>query len=323
MPPGICANQSPNFPSSGAARRTMLTVDPRLIFPVPNDLKRQIRLSGIADATYRGINSEADFDKIKTNVNLNIDWHDAVFFGYDKDYGPVFAEVEPSPGTTGQSTGVMRSNQANTTPNNIGLSNFLPAVSTNYFKFKLHMPKFGLILESKDIVENSAQVTQLPPLESVFRLTRPITYKPNRKESKGFISTIKSNSVMAAIGGKLLKNVTIQSCDVSFVTEGGIGIELTLIEDDIASRTVRFSVKLTNLTDHDEIDVNWLVWPRPITQEMKLLDIFANIPLKRQPVIKEIKLNRNIFHMTRWLVVVAAGPENLDASMGARFPSIA
>jgi hypothetical protein len=280
MPGGICAKLVDTEFRAAARCSSVSTTFLGMRFRIP--------LGGFAEATFPD-RSDAELRSLAPGDRFSVAWERAVFFGRHPFLGEVVARLEPGTSTAPPQSFVQGKS-------GLGAGSFFPALNRNYLRFTLQIPRFGLLLESRDPIINSAQITQVPPYGSTYKLERPVRYSP---KGAGPLTGILST--------------TIETCDVKLVELANL--KVTFQEVGRTSSEVKFEAKVTNETTEPNITISWMVWP----DERGAEDIKGSLDLDRKPHAFKFRVPIAVLREQRWLALAIAEPFTTDAAQIERF----
>lgn len=319
MPGGICAGSGPNWmPATGAARKASLTIRLDQISTPIN-----ILLSGVAVASFPE-HLENEIENLDVQEEVSVQWGDVQFAGKSDILGEIHASLQNVIGTS-PSTGIVRSlardNNANTGIDN-STNSFFPAINTNSFNFKIRVPRFGLEYRTQEPLINEAEITQIPPYDSVYSLKNKIKFK-SITSPESFLDTAKRSltkafsNLFSSVSSRTAGEISIETCNVKFVLPGGLSGEVQLISDNFD--TSEFQVTLENDSEFKDLMCSWMIWPKPEVQNKSNVGF---IKLKTAQKKFNITIPRDIFYRERWLVVVSSEPFENDIAGAFKFPPL-
>lgn len=300
MPGGVCAKAIGMLEES-AVRCAEVQVD---IFGV----KRRVYLGGVAKAGFPDL-TQAQMGALLPGQALRVQWEAAVFHGNDGLLGPVTATLR-NPDTVGAIPASEVRSLAATPADAAGAppEGFFPAVSRNFFQWRFHLPRFGLVMDSQAPLINEATIDQIPPYRSVYQLVQPVELRSVRARSGRLARAV------TALRGRS-PTVVLESCRVKLMELAGVHLELRLVEEHVHSATFEMAVK--NETTEPKVQLTWMVWPTP---EDAVDGAMGVLRLDREPVTKRFSLPRDIFYRPRWLALAISEPFETEAAQAARFP---
>lgn len=280
MPGGVCAKQvAADFRAAARCGSVMASLL-GIRFSVP--------LGGFAEA-YFPEKSDEELRALAPGETFGVVWERAVFYGYHWILGKVVARLGPGAKAASSASYV----QGNSTS---GAVSFFPALNRNFLQFTLHIPRFGLYLESKDPVINSAEISELPPYGATYKLERPVRYKPkNAGPFAGMLAT------------------TIETCEVKLVELANL--KVTLKESSRTASEISFIASVKNDTTEAKISVSWLIWP----EESGAEDIKGSLDLSRVAETFTFSVPVAVLREQRWLAVAISKPFTTDAAQIDRF----
>lgn len=300
MPGGICATPAVAMLDQAAVRCAEVQLDIR-------GNKFTVYLGGCAKAHFDQIDDPRDAAALDPGTPLTVTWDTAVFYGSDTILGPVQAYLRPPSAIPPRpaSEVVSRAREARLA-NPAAPGEFFPALNTNFFDFRLRLPRVGITLDSREPLVNSAEIFQIPPMGVEYTLDAPVEFEVNRA---------RSNAIAGTFSNALTGKIVLESCRVKLMELEGIDCDIKLVGSDWDTAT--FEIEVTNRSTEDSVSATWMVWPRP---EEESSDSEGVLQLGRDPVRARISVPRDLFYRERWLAISLTKPFETDAAFAGRFP---
>ena len=127
-------------------------------------------VSDLVDASGRAVSA---VDRLTSADDVRIDWTDATFIGWHWLLGKFRVELAPH----ARASGTVQ-------PTDRARSAFFPARNVNAFYFRIHMERFGRILENRDPLINSSLIREIPPVNSLYGLDHPVAFYDSRTQQE-------------------------------------------------------------------------------------------------------------------------------------------
>lgn len=269
-----------------------------------------VYMGGVAEADFPDVTDE-QFVALGPGANLRVQWRRAFFYGVHPELGPVVAVLEPdAAGAPAAGAGEVRSlaGAGGASPGDVA-PGFFPAVNRNMLPFRLFLPNQNLTLESAEGgIVNEAVIERIPPFHVDYELVAPARYLAR----PGEVGDQEAGEGAAPPG-----EVVIETCRVKLMEIQGLKTTLQLQSETDTDATFRITIQ--NESTEDEVEVTWLIWPRPEEAGDRAAGVIA---LTREPHTFDVTLPRDIFFQRRWLAVSLSRPFETNAAHAGVFPAL-
>lgn len=266
----------------------------------------QANLGGVAVASFPEVTEVALAD-LEPGGTFGVEWDDAFFYGEHPMLGPMHVRLRANdmlPGTV-MTRGTVQSQAPGAGVLASPPASFFPAININSFYWRISLPRLGATMDSAEPLENSAVIDTIPPINSVYKLTRPVTFTVNRARSKSMLA-------------KVVPEVVVESCSVKLQELKHLNTAI-LVDSDTPDK-VTFRLLFKNESTEDSVTASWVIWPRP---EEGLDRAQGSLRLGRDPVTVTLALPRDIFYRDRFLAVAIVEPFETKGAVVSQFPAIA
>jgi hypothetical protein len=176
-------------------------------------------------------------DELSPDSTLTIRWTGGGFFARHWLLGEIAIEaLAGNRDSEAASTGTVRPVAVEGGEGRSAARAFFPARNENELWFRIRVPRFGLVFENEEPVVNEAEITQIPPVGSVYKLRAPVLFRSPRRR-----------------GLKL----RIAACVVQTLAEEHL--EATVIEVKRDGDDVIVEAEVRNTSPLDRVTVLWAV----------------------------------------------------------------
>lgn len=262
-------------------------------------------LGGMAEATFPGI-EERPLSSLQPGEFFTVQWRAAFFSGHHPVLGPVHATLRPQNAAPNPGFGEVASlaPQSGNTGSQPG-DEFFPALNKNTFMFRVTLPRLSLVLDSASPVVNQATIQNIPPVGAEYQMVQPVEFAANRARSAS----------LTGLAGGTFK---LETCRVKIMELKGISASLSLVSESDDKAT--FALRLVNESTEDNVDVTWLIWPRP---EEPTRGSEGAASLTRKPKTVRFTVARDIFFKQRFIAIAISRPFETDGAFVTAFPALA
>lgn len=120
-------------------------------------------------------------EELSPDSTLTIRWTGGGFFARHWLLGEIVMEaLAGERGSEAASTGTVRPVAREEAEGRFTAKTFFPARNENELWFRIRVPRFGLVFENEEPVVNEAEITQVPPVGSVYKLREPVLFRSQR-----------------------------------------------------------------------------------------------------------------------------------------------
>jgi len=259
-------------------------------------------LGGVAVAGFPDV-EDVSVEDLRPGESFRVDWHDAFFFGEHSLLGPMHVRLRPIAQTpqTGTS-GMVRSLAEQSSSGGPTEGAFLPAINRNEFHWRIRLPRFDLVLNNPTALVNEAVINALPPVEEEYNLVDPVTFKADIARSGPL--------------ARMTPEFEIETCRVKLQELKDLNTTVMVVSQ--TEDFVEFELLFKNESSEDNVEVSWMLWPRPEEGENGQ----GTLKLGRDPVSKRVKLPRDLFFRERFLATSISKPFETKGANVSVFPSL-